>query len=174
MLSRATTFSPTDPITLDTGHPHPYRPPPDTEVYGNNGKGTYANVGQLGDLYGSFDPDNRNKNSIHRGAIYDKEGKRTGWDARFRAPDADPLPPGPYPKGVVIVGAGTFGLATALNLATRGVRPIQVVEASGEVGGIPCSLARGYQLQHPLTAEYGGTKFYCDLNQASLPASIVR
>lgn len=65
-----------------------------------------------------------------------------------------PRPPSPLPKGVVIVGAGAFGLTTALHMVRRGIRPIQVVEATAMIANLPYDHVNNYQLHTPVAYEY--------------------
>ena len=67
---------------------------------------------------------------------------------------AVPRPPAALPRGVVIVGAGAFGLTAALHMARRGIKPIHVLESDDEIADMPYDNANDYQLHTPVASDY--------------------
>lgn len=56
--------------------------------------------------------------------------------------------------GIIIVGAGAFGLAMAIEMAKRGIWPIQVIEATAEIGTVSHNFVNAYQYHTPISYDY--------------------
>jgi hypothetical protein len=93
------------------------------------------------------------------------------YESQYFLTGSIPRPPSPLPKGVVIVGAGAFGLTTALHMVRRGIRPVQVVEAKSTIANLPYDCINNYQMHTPVAYDYApqgeGAAHYRDLFNVS-------
>lgn len=67
-------------------------------------------------------------------------------------------------EAILIIGAGTFGLATAHRLASAGYTNITVLEKDGQ---IPSRFSAGFDLNKIIRAEYADS-FYTPLTLVSV------